>query len=393
MGLRLAHSHLGFARARVRVLLARGPARFDLLARFARVRNRILLARARCVSLARSAGAPQLAGLVLALLGLIGLVPHARAEPDCKPDAQRGTLALHWVRLPGSEACIAGDALARVVETKLRRNVFPTPRDATILIEGYVAKTDNGFRAELRMTSAKGDPLGLRDLSSSDASCRELSETLGVVLAVMIDPDAAKRSPSDLPGEPEPEVKEEAAAEPARNNHTLAFGRVLLGITKKALVGFGAAYERALGRAGGLRIEAVTFLESDDTRPVDTLPKDAATHVRVAYVGVAYCPLWLTFSQARLAGCAGFEVGAVNAHDDGFPLPTGDQTGVWLSASASLRLAIVLHGPLEAHLAGSFLGAFGTPLVIRGPEGQLHSILPKNAPVGGVFDLGLGARF
>jgi hypothetical protein len=332
--------------------------------------------------------------LLAALLSIVGPAWKARAQAGSQgPDAARGPVALHWVRLPETEDCISGDALARVVEIKLRRNVFPAPRDASILIEGHVRKTADGFAAALVMRDQSGKQLGSRELSSQDKSCHELSETLGVVLAVMIDPDAAKRPPSPLPPGAEAAAAKSAARADQEHNRTLVFGRVLAGITDRPLYGFGGAYERALGVAGGLRLEVAFFAEN--TTKIDIgAPEKARAVVRVIYVGVAYCPLWLQFSRARLAGCAGLEVGGGRGHDNDFPLTKADQAGWWASGSASLRLSVVLVRGLEAHFAGGLAGAFGDHFVVKDQHGDKKQILPKSkVPLGGQFDLGLGARF
>lgn len=306
-------------------------------------------------------------------------------------DAEQGPIALHWVRLPGTERCIAGDALARVVESKLRRSVFPAARDATVLIEGHVRKTEQGYAAELHMRDQRDKALGSRELVSQDESCKDLSDTLGVVLAVMIDPDAATR-----PARPPPTEKEPSEVAPTRSggdeNRMLAFGRAVFAITKEALFGFGTAYERALGDAGGLRVEVALF--ADNRRPFTDVAMDAAVLVRVTYAGVAYCPLWLDFTRTRLSGCAGLELGAMRGHDSSFPVITRDRQGLWASGSASLRLAIPIVGALEAHVAAGLLGVFGHRFVVAERNGDKARILPQHdVPLGAQLDLGLGARF
>jgi hypothetical protein len=331
--------------------------------------------------------------LLTALLGSAGPVRRAHAQEGTKEaGAARGPIALHWVRLPETEGCISGDALARVVEAKLRRNVFPAPRDASILIEGHVRKTPDGFAAALIMRDQSGKQLGSRELSSSDGTCHELSETLGVVLAVMIDPDAARRSPSPLPSAAETPVKR-APPEDEQHSRALVFGRVLVGITQDPLYGVGGAYERTLGMAGGLRIEVATFAENV-VYAIRIDNEKAEALVRVTYAGLAYCPLWLQYSRVRLAGCAGVELGGVRGHDNKFPLITADRSGWWASASANLRLSLVLVRGFEAHFAGGLAGVFGNPFKVVNPQGQEEQILPKHKlPLGGQFDLGLGARF
>jgi hypothetical protein len=323
----------------------------------------------------------------------------APSPPAQAGGAERGPIALHWVRLPDTERCIAGDALARAVESKLRRSVFPAARDATILIEGHVRKSEQGYAAELHMRDQSGKALGSRELASRDESCTELSDTLAVVLAVMIDPDAAKRPPSAQPaaGKEQPETANKAAE---GDNRVLAFGRALLAITDRPLLGFGTAYERSLGVAGGLRIEVAMFAEnSTPLREIAPTPVAEAL-VRVAYAGVAYCPLWLEFTRTRLIGCAGLELGGVRGHDSNFPIVHPDRqsppdgTGLWASASASVRLAITIVGSLEAHVAAGLVGVFGHRFVVRDQNDSAVPILPGDeVPLGALLDLGLGARF
>lgn len=324
--------------------------------------------------------------------------PATRAAEAGRGD--QGPIALHWVRLPDTERCIAGDALARKVESKLRRSVFPAARDASILIEGHVRKTDSGYAAELQMRDRSGKALGSRELSSQDESCTELSDTLAVVLAVMIDPDAARHAASVAPEVEKPAPKEVARSEDGDDDRLLAFGRAVFAVTERPLLGFGSAYERALGRAGGLRVEVALFAENGT--PVDLGSGDGPEPlalVRVTYAGAAYCPLWLTFTRTRLIGCAGLELGGVRGHDANFPAVDGrqsppDRLVFWASASASLRLSIEIVGPLEVHLAAGLLSAFGDGLDVVRRNEERQRILPRGASqLGALLDLGLGARF
>jgi hypothetical protein len=303
---------------------------------------------------------------------------------------------LHWVRLAGSESCIGGDALARDVERKLGRSVFPAARDAEVLIEGHVERVAGGFRAQLRMSRGDGRIIGSRELSSQRDDCGELSETVAVVLAVMIDPDAEGRIHEPEPAAPVAAPRKPAAKPPSHPdaNRMSIFARVLLGVlaTPEPSFGLGAAYERALGRAGGIRIEGVTFFETRVSEPLAAAPS-AAVDLRLAYVGLAYCPLWLTLSRLRLAGCAGLEVGALQAQGVNLK-PNAEDTQPWLSGSASLRLALRLVAALELQLGGSFMGTkeHRYMATVDSSTGQTEQI-GSGKSFGAAFDLGLGARF
>jgi hypothetical protein len=301
------------------------------------------------------------------------------------------------VRLPGAEDCVAGDALAREVELKLNRAVFPAARDSEALIEGHVQRGPEGYRAELLMSRGDGSQLGSRVLTSSADNCRELSETLGVVLAVMIDPEAEGHVRPPATAKPVPAAPPPSNSQPATRAHNdlMAFARVLIKVVPEPSVGFGVAYQRTLGAAGGLRIEGVSFFER---RSSESLPDVGPVGVglRLAYAGIAYCPLWIGPDRVRLAGCAGLEVGAMRAQ--GLQLARGrERTQVWLSGSAALRLDVRLVARLVMQLAASFVGtakhSYSVMVRENGTTTDQPSVVARGAAFGAAFDLGLGARF
>lgn len=306
-------------------------------------------------------------------------------------------MALHWVRLPGAEDCIAGDALAREVERKLQRPVFPAARDSEVLIEGHVQRGPEGYRAQLQMSRGDGPQLGSRVLTSKADNCRELSETLSVVLAVMIDPEAEGHVRPLEPAKPPPPAP--AKPQPvAADNHVLAFGRMLIGVVPAASVGFGAAYERALGAAGGLRVEGVSFFERRSRelyREAGDIG-EAAVDLSLAYAGAAYCPLWLGPARVRLSGCAGIELGIMRANGAKVTA-SKDANHLWLSGSAALRLSVRIVARLELQAAASFVGAAEHIyyVVVRrnGADTDDTRRAGRGGNFGAAFDFGLGARF
>jgi hypothetical protein len=325
--------------------------------------------------------------LVLAcLLGIASVASAQNAEGSGKRAA-----ALHWVRLPGAEDCSGGDALSRAVEAKLRREVFPAPRNASVLIEGHVERVAGGYRAALQMRSSDGRLLGSRELSSQAGDCDELSETIAVVLAVMIDPDAASQAKASGPPEP---------AEPPQPDarRVVGFARVALGLlytkaptlSEGPLWGVGLGYERGLGRWGGLRIEAAGF-RSDLANDVRFYPGATPTNearVVLAYAGLGYCPLWLTTGRLRSAACASGELGGIRVRDlNAEHRNDGPGPALWLTASVQARFALRLVGRLEVHL-----GAGGSLVIVQQPFGTSSNGLYLNKAYGSL-DLGLGLRF
>ena len=125
-----------------------------------------------------------------ALLVALGL-PAARADA-----AQARSSSLGWVRGAGAEGCLGTRALAEAVEARLGRQVFVSAARAEVAVEGQIERGPAGsWRATIAVAGEGGRILGTRELVRDAASCRELDEQLVLVIAVMIDPDAALHAP------------------------------------------------------------------------------------------------------------------------------------------------------------------------------------------------------
>lgn len=337
----------------------------------------------------------QYTALLLAWLGASASLVHGQAEREQAPAA-----ALHWVRLPGTYGCLDGSTLARAVEAKLQRKVFAPVSESSVLIEGYVERDPTGYRAELRMTSGAGALLGTRTLRSAATECRELSETVAVVLAIMVDPDApVVKPPSDPPSaavEPAPvaAVTLEKAA-PAATVHEaeqrlLTFARASVKLMPGAGIGVGAAYERSLPGWGGLRAEGVGFLEAraelDDG-------SGAGVRLRLAHVGLGYCPLWVGGRLLSFVGCMGVELGLRHSEGFGFEPNNRSAAALWASATARVGVAVRALSVLLFHAGAGFFVPFA-PELYRGvrADGVVVPVYRQPA-LGAVFDVGLGVRF
>jgi hypothetical protein len=106
--------------------------------------------------------------------------------------------------MPGADSCIATQPLARAVEERLGRETFVSAAQADLSVEGRIEKKPKGgWRAVITMRDPKGALLGTREVERDDASCEAMSEPLALIIAVMIDPDAAMR-PKTEPAKSEP---------------------------------------------------------------------------------------------------------------------------------------------------------------------------------------------
>jgi hypothetical protein len=138
-------------------------------------------------------------------------------EPSPPPVGNSKTSSLSWLRMPGADACVATQPLARAVEERLGRSVFVSAAQADLSVEGRIEKKKAGggtWHATIIVRDAKGATLGTRDVDRKDASCDSMTEPLALIIAVMIDPDAAMR-PKDPSPPPATATASVASAEPS----------------------------------------------------------------------------------------------------------------------------------------------------------------------------------
>jgi hypothetical protein len=120
----------------------------------------------------------------LALIALCALAVDAAASTPRH--------ALRWTRAPGADGCTDADALSAAVEARLGRNVFVRGEKPAITIEGQVSP---GWHVTIAVRDAQGVAIGERVLDEPSLDCRALDEALVLVIALIIDPNAALREP------------------------------------------------------------------------------------------------------------------------------------------------------------------------------------------------------
>jgi hypothetical protein len=322
------------------------------------------------------------------------------------------TSALGWARLPGAESCIGARDLARAVEQRLGRAVFVSPSQAELFIDGRIepapatsAFGPPGFRAHLTLTDAGGSVLGTRDLDAPGVACRVLDEQLALVIALLIDPEAALR-PTPIPAVSPPEgvVKQVivpvAAPAPAREPVSGAFfvgPSLVAGLTPKigpALSFRGdvlppGLFPFELGLIVGLNAEKDA--SSSTASATASAPKGATLSFVYALLGA--CPLTWTSGGTRLLACADVEVGAIGAVGYGFLNDTPGQEQLIVQGSLEARMTRRLVGPLELGLALALTVPFTWDqfyyLDAAGKSQQLF----QTSPVASRMDAALGLTF
>jgi hypothetical protein len=119
------------------------------------------------------------------------------------------TYALSLVRAAGAEGCPTGRALASDVERRLGRKVFDVTAERSFEVE--VTRVGSRYRSDVYVRDAAGRAVGQRTLESDEAGCGALFDATALAVALVIDPEAANRSPGmhgvaafDAPSAPAP---------------------------------------------------------------------------------------------------------------------------------------------------------------------------------------------
>jgi len=329
------------------------------------------------------------AALLLAA-ALLALAPRAaRADPAPR------TSTLSWVRLPGAEGCIGSRALAVAVEHRLRREVFVPPSRAAVAVEGRVERTPDGFRAVITVSDEAGVPLGSREIRSAGPRCGAMDDDLVLVIAVMIDPEAALAPPRPAapfppwppprPAPPSPPAAPPAAcpAPPSWQVSLQAGGVAMLGLLPRVAGGVLIRSHIEPTRFWGFEVGGVVFPAVQAT-----LGTEGASF-QLAEAFLSTCPLTLHAFGAALSACAGVQAGAIHATGMGFS--GAEEVGLFnVAVEGRVRRRIV--GPL---VAGAGLGLVVPTLRTRFsiPSTAADQVLFTMAPVAGALDLSLGVEF
>lgn len=261
-------------------------------------------------------------------------------------EGESHTFALNWVRETGAEACVSSQALAHMLE-QVVGPVLRQPADAGFAIEGTVRKAPgtDGWLARIRVSDAAGDVLGERDLKNNERRCSTLTQSVLLVLAVIIDPDAAQRGLPEavvaqlsrdaqseaatadvvqtpetaapppiatIPRQPFPDVAvvpgRAAAAQPSWQLHLLTGWLVGTGILPETSSGPTLALRIGKPELGSLALAGTYWLpvsqSFDSPRAVDS-----EIHFHAAHALLSACRPVVQAGRLSLEGCLGFAAG------------------------------------------------------------------------------------
>jgi hypothetical protein len=323
--------------------------------------------------------------------------------------------SLGWVRLPGAEACIGTRELALAVEQRLGRAVFASPSQADMQIDARIEPVTLGFRAHLTLSNARGEVLGTRDLDAPESACRAVDEQIVLVMAMLLDPEAAL-SPPRAPLAPLAPLDHDGGSAPKPLGSTVVFERVFdpqkapppaPRATWRESLWIGPAMAAGLlpGAGVGLslrgEIEPPSFIPielggvvwKDTTADATTGPARGA-NVSLAYAMLGLCPLVWGPGATRVRGCADLEVGTIRAVGFGFAATSGaGQEQPVAQAQVAGRVTQRMVGPLELGLGLGLVVPFERARFFYLDASKNQQELFRTSSVAAVVEASVGVAF
>jgi len=298
------------------------------------------------------------------------------------------TSSLSWVRMPGAESCLSTRALAEAVEGRLGRSVFVSASRGEVSVEGRVERLIDHWSAVVTLSAPDGTLLGNRTLESVEPECSALDGPLALVIALMIDPDAAAEP------EPEPEPARAPARTPApapRPPARPSPAPVVLDADARLSIAVGLLPGASIGltASASLRPPAWPALVAEAALyPPRTARADAGrADFLLAWGGLAICPVDASPGPLHLRLCGGLLLGALSVRPVGLD---GSASGERFVGSGAVRAAagVRLSGPVLLRGSLALLVPFPRDrFLAEGDE------LFRMSVVALAFDLGLAVRF
>lgn len=236
------------------------------------------------------------AAFVAGLTPLLTPISHAQAP------APRH--ALRWTRGPGAERCIDAADLRASVESRLHRRVFVARDVAPIVIDAHIARAASGWHVAIAVRDEAGASIGARELDDPSPDCRSVDETLVLVIALIVDPEATSRDVSPAPTPPPAGARWRAGVS--------AHGTAAVGLLPGGAFGGALAVTVAPPWMPPAVIRASLWREDEARRA------QVGARFQLATAGVTICPRVSRRGALVVAACAGAETGHVAARGFGF---------------------------------------------------------------------------
>ena len=319
----------------------------------------------------------------------------------------RGTAALVWEPPAGVDGCRSAADLTTAVERRLGP-VFVTRQQADVIIEGAVSRADAGWTAVVTASKPDGTLLGRREIHEATPDCRALDDKIELIVALMIDPEAAAKSQTPLepvavkadpPAQPRAvEVPASAVASPTTSTGTAATPPTRWGISVsvggEAGVGVLPSATPGATVAVGVRPPGFPLFEIGGAvwlaQPATVSPGAASVTLRTA--GLSVCPRLWTSGPLELGACGGIQAGEFRARGSGFGQnELAVEPAVGITADADLSVRFLSYGFARLSVGG-WLPLIRPRFVYEDPSGNDQYVF-EPAPAAFVGTLRVGATF
>ncbi|MEO8874795.1 MAG: hypothetical protein ABI461_04335, partial [Polyangiaceae bacterium] len=283
------------------------------------------------------------------------------------------------------------------------------------------------------LRDAKGATLGTRELDRTDPSCDGMREQLALVIAVMIDPDAALAPKAVPPPTPPVSTTAPAPTPTPTTNRSSNPPRVQTATgttpppppppiessppsrkaTKSADPWFFEASAAAFGAAGMtpnpvLGVGVSTLIEApkipisldgaavfffDSTATASSDGKPAATNFTLGYLSGGLCPLRYRGDRVHVFGCLISQLGLLRARSEGFATGGDDKLGVLYNIGIEGRASVRIAGPFALRVGVStVVPIIRSPFIYDRGDGSSATLF-QVSPLAVTGDLGLGFEF
>lgn len=295
--------------------------------------------------------------------------------------AASASYELHWRRAPGAEACVGARELADAVGARVGRPVFDGPGDAVGLIDGLVRPTDGGWHVTLAIVGPDGASRGTRELELDGADCRAIDESLTLVLALIVDPDAAWG--------PEPAVSRSAVrpAAPATPAPWRA-DAILTGAAARGVLPGTTIGARIVLGVDPPRMWPIALGMSWWSPELEDVAGGQSVELRRWQAGLSLCSPTVSVGPATVAGCGGGQVARVHARGMGWNANREARTTLGLAALTG-RATVDVGGPVFAVLEVEGELALVRPRFLDDAEEVVYQV----SPVSAFGAVGMGVRF
>jgi hypothetical protein len=346
------------------------------------------------------------------LLGLT-IAVAAVAAPAQADDGHAIAASFQWTRRPNAEACTDDKTLAAAVERQLGHAVFGAGGRVDVAIEARVEQTRKSppaWRAVIRGTKADGSTVGPRELVSAEPECGSLDRAAVLVVALMIDPAAALRSPEPAVSRDPPEPAPPSPPPPAANRDPPedAGAREIPRLDRTPAARWrGEVRLEGSGSIGLLPGFAPGGAVAGVVEPPRFVPIEArlgawsAQEANVAPGGGSFalvasalslCPTLEPSARIRVTACLGAEVGSMRAEGFGFDR-TFARSQTLAGIGGGVRVATPIAGALFVTAGVRGLAPLVRPRFTYATASGATEDIYRMAAAAGAADIGAGYRF